>query len=153
MNGEVASLDLEPLVVSVAGGHHWWPIKRVLIMTCSTILYCPDAFSQGLALSSHFPNPWLSALQSPCWLGPVFLPSPHLSVWSPGSFYQLGFGGLFEEVGIAASQGVSAECGKAASWAISEKWRISAGGRGISVDMGILALVGIDTRLVLNWLI
>ena len=113
----------------------------------------PGRIFTGIGSLLPSPNPWLSALQSPCWLGPVFLPSPHLSVWSPGSFYQLGFGGLFEEVGIAASQGVSAECGKAASWVISEKWRISAGGRGISVDMGILALVGIDSRLVLNWLI
>ena len=42
--------------------------------------------------------------------------------------------------------------GKAASWVISEKWRISAGGMGISVDndMGILAYVGIDLRLLLT---
>ena len=107
------------------------PSTRVSIKTYSTpILFCPDAFSQGSALSSLLPpspapypppNPWLSALQTPCWLGQVFLPSPHLSVWSPDSFYQLVLGGLFQEVGISAS------------------WGISAGGMWISVDMGILA--------------
>ena len=70
-------------------------------------------------------------------MGRVFLPFPHLSAWSLGSFCQLNLAGIFEEVGISAVWGIAAT----ASLGISE------GKMDFSVDMGAYVAISADLRI------